>query len=216
MAAGTNRNRKSGGSNSYGSRNRRPPSQRGVEGNLARKPSLQEQVEIERAQERARRRRELEQERYRQREEAVKARRARQRAMTQAALRAAQRISPAAIFSFAGVALLMLMILACYIQLNAISRNIVDMKSQIEELRSQQVSLLAQYEQAFDLTSVKEKAEAAGMTQPSDSQIYYIDLPGEDQAVSLGDGDVGPLVKAAVTVKRKAQEILEYFQEYFQ
>ncbi len=198
MAAGRN--------GRYNDRNRRPrPS---AEGNLARKPDVQEQREWERAQ----RRRELEEVRFQRREEAIRARRAKQRAMTQAALRAAQKISPAAIVSFAGVVLLMVLILACYIQLNAISRHIVDMKNQIEVLKTQQVSLLTRYEQAFDLTSVKEMAEAAGMTQPSDSQIYYIDLPGEDQAVSFGDDDVSPVTKIITAVKRKFHEVLEYFQ----
>lgn len=205
MAAGTNRN---GRYRSSGNNRERRPAQRPVDGNLARKLDVQEQRERERAQ----RRRELEQEQARRREEAIRTRRAKQRAMTQAAIRAAQKISPAAVISFMGVALLMMMILVCYIRLNAISRNIVDMKNQIEELRVQQVSLLTRYEQAFDLTTVKEMAEAAGMTQPSDSQIYYIDLPGEDQAVSFSDENAGAVQKVFAVIKRKFYEIVEYFQ----
>ena len=34
------------------------------------------------------------------------------------------------------------------------------------------------------LTAVKEAAEAAGMTQPSEGQIYYVSLPGEDQVTA--------------------------------
>ena len=69
-------------------------------------------------------------------------------------------------------------------QINAISNSIVEMKSEISQLEIEQVTLLTRYEQAFDLASVKESAQSAGMSQPSDSQIYYIDLPGQDRAVA--------------------------------
>ena len=55
------------------------------------------------------------------------------------------------------------------------------MKAEISALEVQQVDLLTQYEKTFDLSAVKEAAMAAGMTQPSDSQVFYIRLPGEDQ-----------------------------------
>ena len=74
------------------------------------------------------------------------------------------------------------------------------------------MSLLTRYEQAFDLTSVKESAEAAGMTQPSDSQIYYIDLPGENRAVSYGDNDLSFGDRIVAKVKTLIEEIKEYFQ----
>ena len=76
----------------------------------------------------------------------------------------------------------MVVLLLCYVRLNTISRSIVSMKAEISQLEVEQVSLLTQYEQTFDLSAVKEAAEAAGMTQPSESQVYYISLPGEDQA----------------------------------
>ena len=56
------------------------------------------------------------------------------------------------------------------------------MKSEIKQLEVEQVSLLTQHEKVFDLSAVKEAAEAAGMVQPSDGQVYDITLPGEDQA----------------------------------
>ena len=58
------------------------------------------------------------------------------------------------------------------------------MKSEIKTLEVEQVALLTQYEQTFDLSAVKEAAMAAGMHQPSESQIIYISLPGEDQVTA--------------------------------
>ena len=116
---------------------------------------------------------------YRRRRETEAERLSRRRAQAKAAVRPAQRVSFAAVLGFAFVGALMVATLLCYVRINSISRSIVSMKERISVLQVEQVALLTQYEQAFDLSSVKEAAEAAGMTIPSESQIYYIDLPGE-------------------------------------
>lgn len=121
---------------------------------------------------------------YRQRRETEAERRARQRAKAKADVRPAQKVNVLAVLAFFGIAALTVGVLLCYIQLNAISRHIVRMKADITALEVEQVDLLTRYEQAFDLSSVKEAAERYGMVQPSESQIYNIELPGENQAVS--------------------------------
>ena len=121
---------------------------------------------------------------YRQRRETEAERRTRQRAKAKAAVRPAQKVNILAVLAFFGIAALTVGVLLCYIQLNAISRNIVRMKTEITALEVEQVGLLTKYEQSFDLTSVKEAAESYGMVQPSESQIYNIELPGANQAVS--------------------------------
>ena len=50
------------------------------------------------------------------------------------------------------------------------------------------------------------------MTQPSDSQIYYIDLPGADHAVSYSDNEIGLPERFVSKVKDLFAEIKEYFQ----
>ena len=121
---------------------------------------------------------------YRQRRETEAERRSRQRAKAMAAVRPAQKVNILAVLAVLGIAALTVGVLLCYIQLNAISRNIVRMKTEITALEVEQVGLLTKYEQSFDLTSVKEAAESYGMVQPSESQIYNIELPGANQAVS--------------------------------
>lgn len=121
---------------------------------------------------------------YRRQQMTDAERRAKQRAKVRASVRPAQHISLMTVGAALCVAGLMVVLLLCYIQMNEISRSIVSMKAQITQLEVDQVSLLTRHEQAFDLSTVKEAAEAAGMTQPSDSQVFYIRLPGEDQAVA--------------------------------
>jgi len=149
---------------------------------------------------------------YRKRKETEAEQLARRRARAKAAVRPAQKVSIKALLGFVAVASLMVALLLCYIKINAISRNIVQMKNQISELKVEQVALLTQYEQAFDLATVKEAAEAAGMTQPSDSQVYYIDLPGEDQAVSYGNEGAGVLSRIFTSLGRGVYAVVEYFR----
>ena len=136
----------------------------------------------------------------------------RQRAKAKAAVRPAQKVSPLAVLGFSGVAVLMVALLLCYIRINAISTNIVDMKEQISALEVEQVSLLTRYERAFDLATVKEAAQEAGMRQPEDSQIYYIDLPGQDQAVSYADESGSVLSRFFAAIGRNIYAAGEYFR----
>lgn len=149
---------------------------------------------------------------YRKRKETQAELIARQRARTKASVRPAQKVSPLAVLGFACVAVLLVCLLLCYVQINAISSNIVEMKQQISALEVEQVSLLTRYEQAFDLATVKEAAQAAGMTQPSDSQIYYIDLPGQDQAVSYSSQETGLLSGVFAFFGQRVYTVLEYFR----
>ncbi len=149
---------------------------------------------------------------YRRRRETEAERLSRRRAQAKAAVRPAQRVSFAAVLGFAFVGALMVATLLCYVRINSISRSIVSMKERISVLQVEQVALLTQYEQAFDLSSVKEAAEAAGMTIPSESQIYYIDLPGENQAVSYTGRDGGLLDRVLTGLSRAMYAVVEYFQ----
>ncbi len=161
------------------SRNYAPRSN--VDGNLARKLNARPSTrELERQLDRSGR---MDfDELYERQPETAAERSARRRAKVKASIRTAQKVSPVALLGSACVVVLTVVLLLCYVQLNTISRNIVTMKAEIRKLELEQEGLLTQYEQVFDLSAVKEAAEAAGMTQPSDSQVYYISLPGEDQA----------------------------------
>lgn len=156
---------------------RRYGAQNAVDGNLARKLDRRE---LERQLDRSGR---MDfDELYERRPETAAERNARRRAQVKAAVRPAQKVSSLALLGFVCTAFLMVVLLLCYVRLNTISRSIVSMKSEIKQLEVEQVSLLTQHEKVFDLSAVKEAAEAAGMVQPSDGQVYYITLPGEDQA----------------------------------
>lgn len=127
-------------------------------------------------------------------------------------LRARQVVSPLAVLSVAAIMGLALLVLMSYVQLTMLSADTVKLQSQLEELESENVALTAQYQRMFDMASVKEAAEAAGMTQPSESQIYYVDLPGEDQAVAYGGESTGVLERIFTSAGQGICAAVEYFQ----
>ncbi len=148
---------------------------------------------------------------HRQQQESQADRYARQRQQRRAAVREAQPIPLAAVLCCGVIACLAVLVIICHVKVNAISTDIVAMKRQIEVLEQEQVALRTHYEQAFDLTGVEKNAEAAGMTQPSEGQVFYINLPGQDQTVvynQMGDGILGRIFDAVVQYIRTA---LEYF-----
>ena len=149
---------------------------------------------------------------YRQSRETNADKLSRQRQQRRAAVRQGQSIPVAAVVCSVVVAYLAVLVVNCHVQLNQISGDIVSMKQQIALLEQEQVSLQTRYEQAFDLATVKEAAEAAGMQLPSDGQIYYLDLPGEDQAVVCQQAEESVLGHVFSTLAQRFCAVLEYFR----
>ena len=112
---------------------------------------------------------------------------------TKARVRTAQHLSPVIVVGYGALAVMLTLLVVCYVQLAAISGSVVAMNKEAAQLESDQVVLQTQYERTYDLASVKEAAIEAGMSRPSDSQIYYIDLSDPDNAVIYQDQEEGLL-----------------------
>lgn len=106
-------------------------------------------------------------------------------------IRPAEHLVPALVVGFVLAAVMMVLMVMCYVELSVLSNSVVSMREQVARLQSEQVLLNTRHEQAFDLATVKEAALAAGMSLPSDSQVYYIDLSAPDHAVVHQQGDTG-------------------------
>ena len=85
------------------------------------------------------------------------------------------------------------------------------MQRALAELETENVRLTAQYEQIFDMASVKEAAEQAGMGKPSSSQITYIDLSDGDSAVVYQKEDPSVLDKLLASLNHGIYAVVEYF-----
>ena len=147
----------------------------------------------------------------RTRETAVPAVAPKVRSVSRVQVRERQRVSAFSVVGFAVVGILAVLVLMSYIQLTALSADMVSLKSQLSALETENVTLTAQHERMFDLDTVKAAAEAAGMTKPSASQIYYVDLSGGDSAVVYQQEEPGVLSRLLTSLNHGIYAVVEYF-----
>lgn len=130
----------------------------------------------------------------------------------QPAARPAAKVSPLTITCAAVLTGLVIVLLMGYVRLTEVSAGISEMKTEIGQLQEQHVSLLTQYEKTYDLATIKQVAEEAGMKKPTGGQIEYIELPVDDSAV-VYRSDVGTTFeRLLIGVKQAASTVVEYFR----
>ncbi|MBR1690455.1 MAG: hypothetical protein IJ713_06750 [Oscillibacter sp.] len=155
------------------------------------------------------RQRELEHAGERRRERETVQERPRERAVPQ--VRTREHVSLFAVAGMAAVIILSVLVLMNYVQLTVLSSDTVALKGQLETLQTENVVLTAQYEQMFDLTAVKEAAEAAGMSKPGSSQISYVDLSEGDSAVVYRQEEPSVLSRLLTSLHHGVYAVTEYF-----
>lgn len=121
------------------------------------------------------------------------------------------RTSPMLVIGFVTSLIMVVMLLGCYAQLATLSNEVVREQKALAALEEEHVRLVARYERTFDLTAIKEAAEAAGMAKPSASQIYYVDLSAPDSVVLYERAETSVFGRAAASVKWDVASIVEYF-----
>ena len=136
--------------------------------------------------------------------------RERVRTRTRVQVREQQRVSLFAIAGFLAVAVVAVVVLMGYIQLNSVYAETVQLRSQLTELENAGVNLEARYEETFDIQTLEQAVAADGtLSYPTSEQSVYIDLSEPDNAVvydnTEGTGGitgffqaVGELIAAAV------------------
>lgn len=122
-----------------------------------------------------------------------------------------QHVSGVMVLGFTALAAAVIMVILSYAQLTAISGGVVSMQSELRSLEEQHVTLLSEYEQTFDLSAVKEAAEAAGMYKPSSSQVYYIDLSAPDSVQVFETKDSSVLSRIFTSFGQGVVSAVEYF-----
>jgi cell division protein FtsL len=133
------------------------------------------------------------------------------RRVSQVQVRQKQKLSVFSLLGFGAVAALAVLVLMSYIQLTELSSQVVELKSQLSTLQTENVTLTAQYERMYDLETVKAAAEAAGMGKPSSSQIYYIDLSDGDNAVVYQKEEPDVLSRLLTSLNHGIYTVVEYF-----
>lgn len=134
-----------------------------------------------------------------------------ERSLPKVQLRERQRVSVLSVLGTAAIMGLAVLVLMSYIQLTVLSAETVELKSQLSVLETENVTLTAEYQQIFDLATVKEAAEAAGMSKPSSSQIFYINLSGGDSAVVYRQEEPSALDRLLTSLNHGVYAVMEYF-----
>ena len=119
------------------------------------------------------------------------------------------------VHQLAGVAVLLMMavvLMMGYIRLMQASHDVTVKQAQLQQAQEDNVALGVAYEKAFDQSSVKAAAQAAGMTKPTTDQIEYIELGGADMAEICRPESTGPLAQAWNWVKNGVDAVVEYFR----
>lgn len=130
---------------------------------------------------------------------------------TKVQVREAQHVSPMTVLGTVLVLGLSLLMLTGYIKLNMISTETAELREELVELNTENVNLTAQYQQLFDLNTIKASAHAAGMDKPSSDQVCYIDLTGNDSAVVYQPNESSVLQKVTAFLKQGVCTVMEYF-----
>ncbi len=110
--------------------------------------------------------------------------RQRELARPKVAVRPAGKVSLFAVAGFAAVAVLAVLILMSYIQLTTLSNEVVSLNTQMTQLQSEEATLRARYELAYDLGAIEKAMTADGsMGRPQAGQMVYVDLTEPDSVV---------------------------------
>ena len=88
-----------------------------------------------------------------------------------------------AVIGFLAVGVFAVLFMLSTIQLTIVSDQIVALEGELSGLQAEEKQLRAQYELAYDMNTVEEKAKAAGMVKPQASQIYTLDISEEDSVI---------------------------------
>ena len=80
------------------------------------------------------------------------------------------------------------------------------------QLEERHVTLLTQYEKAFDLATVKRVSEEEGMRKPTAGQVEYLELPAADSVVVYRSDAGTALEKIVAAIGDAAKTAVEYFR----
>ncbi len=102
----------------------------------------------------------------------------------QVQVRLAGKVSLFAVAGFSVVTVLAAFIIAGYVQLSTISAQTVELNSQMSQLKSEEATLRARYELAYDLGAIESAVTSDGsMSRPQAGQMIYVDLTEPDSVV---------------------------------
>ena len=151
-----------------------------------------------------------------QREEVLRPRpmvRPRERAVVRPRVRVREAglVSPFAVVGFLAVGVFAVLLLFSYVQLTTISQQVVELRSEMTALQSEEAKLRTAYELSYDLSSIEETMTAR--VRPQNGQVVYVDLSEPDTVTFFNQDEAAAGLDGMFeSVKSIASEIVAYFQ----
>lgn len=130
---------------------------------------------------------------------------------TRVQVRQAGQIAPFAVVGFVAVAVFAVMLITSYTQLAVANDQMVTLRDQLDELKSENVKLSAQYEKVFDMPTIQ-AAVGETMVQPTNDQVVYIDLSEPDTVTVHQAGRSGGFGDLIRGIGDLFGGIIEYFR----
>ncbi len=126
-------------------------------------------------------------------------------------VRPAGKVSLFAVAGFSALTVMAVLIIMSYVQLSAISRDVVGLNSEMTKLQGEEAILRARYELAYDVSAIESAVTADGsMSRPQAGQMVYVDLTEPDSVVvyEKGEETTGGFLDGA---RQIVEHILAYF-----
>ena len=131
---------------------------------------------------------------------------------TRVEVRQAGQVAPFAVVGFLAVAVFAVMLITSYAQLTVANDEMVSLRRELSELKSENATLSAQYEKVFDMKTIQE-AVGDNMVRPSSEQVVYIDLSAPDTVTLHQEETVGSGLKTLMDgIGNVFGSIIEYFR----
>lgn len=129
-------------------------------------------------------------------------------------VREAGRVSIFAVVGFVALGIFSILLLMGHVELAAVSEEVVGLRGQMTALRTEEAKLRAQYELAYDLSSIEKSVMQSGrMVKPQSDQIYYVDLSEPDSVVRFdGQQPIRGISGAVESIKSLCEDLMEYFK----
>lgn len=91
-------------------------------------------------------------------------------------------IAPVSVFGLLVTVCMLILVVFGYVQLYEATEHVSSLKSELSNLRQEQVVLESLYEGGIDLDYIEAQAGAMGFAVPEREQIVYLNLVGNDKA----------------------------------
>lgn len=119
-------------------------------------------------------------------------------------------VAPFSIFGLMVTACMLILVIFGYVQLYEATENVSSLKSQLSDLRQEQVVLESLYEGGIDLDYIEAQAGLMGFSVPEREQIVYLNLTGTDRAEIYTVHKDNMFTRVVKAIESSAAGLVEY------